>query len=278
MTEHLLDDGRPSYTIKAFRLCKRAISDYNAMPIPKDENVTGEDALKLAAEDAYATLYYWPQNKWPRPKPGSAPKRVAIVGKGPSHHGAPWGQKGWELWGLNECTPWPGYAPIEAHTRWFQLHPPRYLKKHHPDGILDLKQHWTKDRGIPCYMDRHYVRYPNSTRYPKQEVEALTPHGRYHTISFDWMVALAILEGFEEIALHACNLYTGPVMNGESLSGRASVEYWSGVAEGRGARVTTHGNTDLFRTVHMARRVSDLQYGWDREPGHDLGDGWRDMR
>ena len=260
------DVQSPNHTIKRFH-------EYHETLIakPRSEWSWMEDA-------AYNALYYWPQDKWPRPRPDADPKRVAIIGKEKSRLFAPWGKRGWELWGLNEAYACPGEAPVEAHTRWFQLHPPRYLKKHYPPGLVDLATEWGRDRGVRLYMDRHYKAYPNSEAYPKKEVEALTPHGRHHTISFDWMVALAILDGFTEIALYGIALFTGSIMNGESLSGRASTEYWCGVAEGRGPTITVHGNSDLFKTVHMAWRRSELQYGWDREPGHDLADGWQDLR
>ena len=50
------------------------------------------------------------------------------------------------------------------------------------------------------------------------------------------------------------------------------------MAEGRGIEVEMHTLSDMLRTVHLARLVSDLQYGWDREPALELGDGWQDLR
>jgi hypothetical protein len=212
------------------------------------------------------------------PNPGASPRNVAIVGKGSDYDGVPWGQEGWEIWGLNDW--WAGQPDIELHTRWFQLHPPHYLKKFYPRGIRDLRELWGKKRSVRLYMDRHYARYPDSEPYPKADVESLTPHGRYHASSFDWMVALAIREGFQHIALHNVHFFTAATLNGEPLSGRPCLEYWCGVAEGRGIRVTLHNDREeeLFRIVHLAHRVSDFQYGFGPEPALQLGNGWRDLR
>lgn len=222
---------------------------------------------------------------WPDPAPGEAPDSVAILGKmrGTSRF-VPWGEPGWEFWGLNHANPYPG-APIEAHTRWFQLHSPRYLGRHHPPGLWDLGDHWTWERGVRLYMDRHYKKYPDSEPYPKAEVEGLVPHGEYHASSLDWMVGLAVLEGFSRIALYGIDVRAGPVLNGEPISARPCLEYWAGVAEGRGATVKVHDHRSdrslpggLFRVVHLAHRVSGDQYGFDTEPGFRLPDGWRDLR
>lgn len=214
-----------------------------------------------------------------RPKPGEHPRAVAITGKAWTGSGPvpPWGEPGWEFWGLNERADWD--PPLGLYTRWFQLHPPAYLERHHPPGLDDLARVWGRERGVRLYMDRRYDAYPDSEPYPKAAVEALVPHGRYHTSSFDWMMALAVLEGFRRIALYGVELRTGPVLNGEPVSGRPCLEYWAGVAEGRGATVEVHeAATDLFRTVHLAWRSSDLQYGFEREPALEMGDGWRDLR
>jgi hypothetical protein len=236
----------------------------------------GREALDILRE--------WPQDKWPEAVPGEAPKKVAIIGKGHYDCLAPWGEPGWELWGLNMEPGKAGWPPVRAHTRWFQLHPPRYLRTHYPKGIDDLAHDWSEERGVPLYMDRHYEEYPDSVAYPKAEVEALWPYyGRYHTSSFDWMVALAILEGFERIELHGCEFGAYPYTLGEPISGRACLEAWLGFAAGRGTdiHVGPQHTGELFMTVHHACYRSTLQYGFEHEPALDMGKAdpaWRDVR
>lgn len=219
--------------------------------------------------------------EWPVANPGPNPRRVAIVGKGIFDCVAPWGQEGFEIWGLNEAPQRAGYPSIEAHTRWFQLHNPEYLAKHYPRGLADLDVLWRQERGLSLYMDRRYDQYPDSVAFPKEEVEALSQFGWYHTSSMDWMVALAILEGFDEIGIFGIELGSAPYTAGEPISGRACLEYWIGVANGRGIDVTIgpQRTGELMMTVHHAVYRSRLQYGFQTEPGFDLKSlGWSDMR
>jgi hypothetical protein len=198
---------------------------------------------------------------------------------------APWGEPGWEFWGLNDAPSDDGWPPVEAHTRWFQLHNPAYLAKHYPRGIDELAAEWSRERGVVLYMDRHYPEYPESVAYPKADVEAMLYRrwGEYHTSSFDWMIALAILEGFERIDLYGVEFGAFPYTVGEPVSGRACLEFWTGVALGRGTQlhVAPQQSGDLFMTTHILRYRSHLQYGFEREPGLDMAadeSGWNDVR
>lgn len=222
--------------------------------------------------------------EWPRPKGPVDPSEgtVALVGKGMCRADVPWGREGYEFWGLNDPpSPGDGYAPIKCHNRWFQLHPPSYMEKHYPQGLIDLELAWSRETGVTLYMDEHYDEYPDSVPYPMEEVMEL-PGGSYHTSSFDWMVALAVLEGWRRIELYGCDFHTFPtVIDGEPLSARPCLEFWLGVAAGRGAQIEVHGLGDVFCNIHVAVHKSELMYGFEREPALDLAatDGnWRDVR
>ena len=240
-----------------------------------------KDPLELAVDHPYHRST-WEGKDWPKPRPGDKPTKVAIVGFAPSRLVAPFGEEGWELWGLNDPIDYPGIPARHSFTRWFQIHPPRYLAKHYPKGLDDLRTHWSDRTGIRLYMDQHYPEYPDSEPYPREAVEKLSGHGWYHASSFDWMVALAIYEGFEQIGVFGCDFRAYPVMNGEPLSALPCLSYWCGVAEGRGISLDVWGGGHLFRILHLAAYESGLQYGWDREPALDLGTDedpkWRDVR
>lgn len=112
---------------------------------------------------------------------------------------------------------------------------------------------------IPIYQWRRWAEITRSVVYPKATVERLVSHGGYHCGSFDWMMALAIQEGtIQDIHLYGVDL--GP-LDGEPLSARTALEYWIGVAEGRGMRVTVHPPTSLFATYQLIH--SHRQYGYD---------------
>lgn len=224
--------------------------------------------------------------EWPKPHPepvDPAEGTVVIVGRGRDQDFLTWGEEGHEYWGLNDLPSYDDCAPLRCYNRWFQLHPPKYLSVHYPRGLEDLEDMWGEERGVTLYMDRHYPDYPDSVPYPKAEVEALTVRGDYHVSSLDWMVALAVLEGWSRIVLQDVTFFTFPLtLNGEPVSARACLEYWVGVAEGRGIEVVMHSfGGDLFKNVHVAVYRSDLQYGFEREPALDLGlsdERWSDVR
>lgn len=227
----------------------------------------------------------WQGKDWPKPSKNGIAHSVAIVGMATSKLVAPFGKPGWELWGLNDPVDWPGCPARHAFTRWFQLHPPHYLSEHYQLGLKDLARHWGKKTGIRLYMDRHYPEYPDSEPYPRELTDKMVKHGWYHASSFDWMVALAIHEGFQHIGIYGCDFYAYPITNREPIAALPCMSYWLGVAEGRGIEVEVHGGGHLFRILHMAVYESGLQYGWDREPGHDLrtkgtkpDKQWRDHR
>ena len=234
---------------------------------------------------AFKLLRYRDPYSFPPLDVGNEPHTCVIIGKSGGNWLAPWGAEGHEFWGLNDFHWMKGWPPLHSHTRWFQLHPPHYLRKHYPQGIDDLKENWSVEggRGVRLYMDRHYPEYPDSEPYPNAEVEALTPRGKYHTSSMDWMLGLAILEEFERILVCGVNLITFPILNGEPISGRACMEYWVGVADGRGIDLQYLGPPGhMFQNLHMAVARNQLQYGFEHEPALDLQketDGkWRDTR
>jgi len=223
------------------------------------ENWSEGASLTEEESEAYDILSYGNSGDWPMPDPGKKPEGVALIGKAWGPLLAPWWEKGWEVWGLNEAPhQWSSNPPLSRYQRWFQLHPPRYLEKHYPSGIKDLENNWGEKRGIKLYMDRHYEEYPDSEPYPKEAVEKLTRRGAYHCSSMDWMLALAIREGFRKIICAGFNLVTYPLMNGEPISGRSCLEYWAGVADGREIDLEFRGpSRHLFQNLHMAVYQSD---------------------
>lgn len=232
--------------------------------------------------DAFRMLGALDGLKYPKPKPDPEHGGVVLLGKAYGHMLAPWDEEGWEFWGLNLGPVRWSEPPLEHYQRWFQLHPPRYLKVHYPEGIEELARLWGRKRGIRLYMDKHYRAYPDSERYPREEIELLTPRGYYHTSSMDWMLALAIHEGFRRIICAGFCFTTFPLTNGEPLSGRPCFEYWCGVADGHGVELQVLGPTGhLFKNTHLAVTSNDLQYGYDHEPALDLSlgdEGWKDVR
>jgi hypothetical protein len=199
---------------------------------------------------------------------------LAIVGSrnGLSKDKIPKYKPGWELWSCNalygtasNIDYWISHKGWFFH-RWFELHTRRWLEKHY--GKQGFKQHL---RALDMMGSTVYVwgepwpEVSKSVEYPKEAVESVVPHGRYHAGSFDWMMALAVsmrnpYGGVEDAQFGEIHLYgvdLGP-LDGEPVSARPCLEYWCGVAEGGGITVVVHGGS-LFHNFQYV--MTEAQYG-----------------
>lgn len=242
-------------------------------------SIERKDELDHRQREYVDAVFDLTEDEWPEaPKHTSQPSHCVIVGKGPLAVYAPFfdpeARKDAEFWGLNDSEWRRGFAPVRSYNRWFQLHNPEYMSIHYPPGVEELGSTWSKDHGdMILYMDRHYPEYPNSVPLPVEDMEEAWPNymTHYHASSFDWMVATAIYQGFSKISMFGCDFHTFPSMlDGEPLSGRACLEYWIGVAQGRGIEVGVYTNGDLFLNVHLALHRSTMRYGIEGEPALDL--------
>src|SRR3990167_8509930 len=192
--------------------------------------------------------------------------RVCIVGYGSSGRLVPWTEYDTDFWGFNE----PGGTSeparnISSFGEWFQLHHRNYLERTQRNpGAMVYFQHsleWYRAlRYTPLYVwePKDWPECLTAKAFPKTEVEALTPHGRYHLSSVDWLVALAIYRGYEHISVYGIDF--GPTDGGEPMGARACLEYWLGVAEGRGITTHVEGGA-MFHGYQWVR--SDWQYGYE---------------
>ena len=151
-------------------------------------------------------------------------RRAAIVGTGPGREEAPYRENGWCVWALNEIRQ-------PAFTRHWELHPRRVQSAHDLRALAAIRQ--------PCYVldpgEWGPGEVPNPVRYPLDRLRAAGMR-RYFACTFAYQVALAVLEGFEELGLWGVQLHLGTPR--ERLLERRCVDYWLGYAEGRGLRVS----------------------------------------
>lgn len=171
-----------------------------------------------------------------------ATKAVQIVGFAPSWIETPW-DNGAHLWGMNALHKVAGDRPW---TAWFQLHD---IDKHHKD---DRAEHiaWLRDSNLPIYMWEHHLpRYqaeiPNAVPYPKDAI--LAHFGNYFTNTVSWMIALAIVGGYQDIGVFGIDM----AQDSEYAHQRPSCEFFLGWAAGAGIRLAIPKTSDLLKASYL---------------------------
>ena len=158
--------------------------------------------------------------------------KVAIIGTAGGREGglAHFGQPDWEVWGLNDS--WLFMRGDDGQLRadrWFELHPNTALTRARRPAA-----HWDEiaRMTIPVY---YFGAQPpetvNPVRFPLQA--AIDAGTNYFASTLAYQVALALSEHATTIAL-----YGTPLLGArEALEERPCLEYWLGLADGRGVEV-----------------------------------------
>lgn len=177
-------------------------------------------------------------------------KKVAIVGFASSTRlKAPYDDQSWEIWGMNQL-----YRYIPRLTRWFEMHqhegPHSYVSDMVP-GTDYIR--WMRECPVPLYMVSARPDFPTSITYPLDQMLAEFGTDYFHS-SVDYMLALAISEGFEEIGVWGIDMAHDTEYEHQKPSG----SFWIGVAKGRGIKVTIPPESALLRKAH--------RYGYEPLP------------
>ena len=112
--------------------------------------------------------------------------------------------------------------------RWFEIHPPT------TDIQNEYDMQWLRECPVPIYTTEPFPENPNAVVFPVDRLA--NKFTDYFSCTFAYQIALALAEGFEEIAIHGLQLAYGTQR--EATVERACVDWWLGYAEGRGVRVT----------------------------------------
>lgn len=182
--------------------------------------------------------------------------KVAIVGTADSWKMAPFNDPEWEVWGVNnlyilltQLQP----APAKP-DRWFEIHEITFDNgkfKRRGDPVFRGKavEPYLKELAAidcPVFMQKHWDIVPKSVVYPLQEILTMFP-SRYFTNTISYELALAVAMGYKEISIYGVDMAVG----GEYHYQRPSVEYFIGIAEGRGIPVTIPAQADLLKTLFL---------------------------
>lgn len=176
----------------------------------------------------------------------------------------PWDDPTLEPWGLND-----GYMSRDMHGlghrrfgRWFELHPLDKFYYRAPDKKVVYAEdvppgHYVRPTGHVEWLQKFSVTNPvylqgeppegfgpNAMRFPIEDAEAR--FGAYWASGPSYMVALAIMEGVQEIHVYGIHLST----QAEYIEQRGNFEHLLGLARGLGI------------TVVMAKESPLLKHPW----------------
>jgi hypothetical protein len=183
-------------------------------------------------------------------------KKLAIVGSHPKTRDlAPLNNPDYDIWVFNESVSL-GWA--KTATAVFQMHNPIIFRN--PANRNDPKHYqWlVQPQGkIEIFMQEKFEDVPNSVKYPMDQILAMLgtlQRGedavKYFTSSVAYALALGIYRNYKHIEVWGVELET----NTEYQYQRENLNYWCGVAIGRGIDLIIPKESGLFR---------DLLYGFE---------------
>lgn len=198
-------------------------------------------------------------------------KRIAIVAKAPSSKdAAPYGDPSWDIWSLGDS-----WRFVKRANLWFELHDLDEGFKRWP---ADFQQWLGAKQPFPILVQKPSAKCPHGQTYPWEEVYRLSPggHGRYLTNSVSEMIAYALLlhkRGeihLEELGLWGVDMAchgdsskpSGAMGSSEYAHQRPSCEYWLGIAEGMGIKVTLAAESDLLRSQFVYALEENGNAAW----------------
>ena len=173
-----------------------------------------------------------------------SPLKVAIVGFTTHREKAPFKDESFQIWAMNDL-----YRFVPRVDVLFELHTRKLLNSKNRE--TQAHEEWLKSSPIPVFMQEHYDDIPKSVRYPIETI--VEKYGNYFTNSVSYMIALAIEEGASEIHLYGVDMAGG----GEYEEQRPSVEYFLGIAKGKGIKVHVPPESELLKTMYL--------YGYEDE-------------
>lgn len=174
-------------------------------------------------------------------------KTVELIGAGMSFGDIPAFDPQAERWGTNNVMFARYGGDFDQWTRWFDLHPASHIQTRRPQAWDWYQQ---QDGTRPIYLTEASPLIPGAVAFPFARVSQTfsTPQHQERDFwgSISWLIAFAILEGFERIDLFwfvlANDVYTKQV---------PSTRYWIGQARARGIEVRIHGDSALQPAPQM---------------------------
>ena len=112
--------------------------------------------------------------------------------------------------------------------------------------------------GVPLVAPFKYAEIPKSEAFPLEECEKQFGMA-YFTNTIAYMIAYALLKGAKEIDIYGVN----QASSSEYFYEKSGVEYWLGVANGRGVKISINGSKSELLS-NKARFGGGLLYGYNQ--------------
>lgn len=198
-----------------------------------------------------------------------AVRKYALVGFTLSREDAPWGDPEWAVAGCNNLHSQPGMEELWPKADfWYDLHDLGTINGSDlvdPGAKSTAAAHvkWLQEGHKPCFVmpNARQPDWPAAVDFPRDVIlnwcQDMGFAGfRYFTNSVSWMIAHCIVECVSndwhqgeggEIALFGIDM----AQQTEYGSQRPSCEYWLGVAEGLGIKVSVAERADMLKCAFM---------------------------
>ena len=167
--------------------------------------------------------------------------KIAIVGGSPiTQMLAPFEDETWDIWVLgNQLEDYKG----KRVSRVFEIHDNLSDK---PEGYAK----WLVDQGHPLVVGDKFHPAPTTTLFPIDAANDLLG-GEFLSSSPAYMMALAILEGTEEIGIYGIDM---AVDNHEYFKQRPEMYAWIAYAKAKGIKITIPKASSLFKGTYVEGR------------------------
>jgi len=190
-------------------------------------------------------------------------KSVALYGFAPATREGVWQSKADEVWSII----WAYKYEIPRLDRIIEMHPIWMQAQSQKPEYVKAREHWAwlrQNITTPIYMLEQREEVPRCIRYPIGAAQSLVPLPRRHKVfssSFDYLIALAILEGYGRIETYGFEMGSDT----EYRYQREGAAYWVGYCDARGIELVLPENTALLRNKMYGYEGGSMIYRQDLE-------------
>lgn len=190
-------------------------------------------------------------------------KSVALYGFAPATREGVWQSKADEVWSIV----WAYKYELPRLDRIIEMHPVWLQAASQKAEYVKPREHWEwmkSNTDIPLYMLIQHPEVPMCVRYPIEGVQDLVPLNRRRKVfssSFDYLMGLAIYEGFERIECYGFEMGSDT----EYKYQREGAAYWIGYCDAKGIELILPENTALLRSKMYGYEGGSMIYRQDLE-------------